>query len=135
MTENRRKKRVGVVLAAGVAGVLLGGGVAWAAGATVSTTQVGAGSGTVSTCDSSWDLAFGTPVYDAGTGTYRVAAVDFSNVAAGCNGQVIAVTVVDGSNTSLADGTATIAATSGTVTLSGSVDAAVSTTIVTAIYQ
>ena len=135
MTEHKRKKRGVAILAAGAAGVLLGGGIAWAAGATVSTTQVGSGSGTVSTCDSSWDLAFGTPAYDAGTGTYRVATVDFSNVAAGCSGQVIAVTVVDGSNTALADGSATIAGTTGTVTLSSTVDAAASTSIVTAIFQ
>ena len=135
MTESKRKKRFGVVAAVGVAGVLLGGGVAWAASATVSTSQVGAGSGTVSTCDSSWDLAFSAPAYDAGTGTYRVATVDFSNVAAGCAGQTIAVTVVDGSNTALADGTAAIAGTTGTVTLSSTVDAAASTSIVTAIFQ
>jgi len=61
--------------------------------------------------------------------------VDFSNVAAGCSGQTIAVTVVDGSNTALADGTAAIAGTTGTVTLSSTVDAAASTSIVTAIFQ
>jgi len=56
-------------------------------------------------------------------------------VATGCNGQTLAVTVVDGSNTALADGTVAIAGTTGTVTLSTSVDAAATTSLVSAIYQ
>ena len=116
-------------------GILLGGGVAFAAAGTINTSQLGSGSGTVSTCDSSWDLAFGTPAYDAGTGTYRVSTVDFSNVSVACNGQTMAVTVVNGSNTALADGTVAIASTTGTVTLSTSVSAEDSTSLVSAIYQ
>ena len=116
-------------------GLLLGVGVAYAATTTINTGQLGAGSGTVSTCDSSFDLAFGTPSYDSGTSSYVVNTVDFSNVAAGCNGQTIAVTVADGSGTALATGGATIAATSGTLTLNASISAAASATLVAAIYQ
>jgi hypothetical protein len=130
-----RIKNKKIVLPTLAVGMLLGGGVAFAASATLNTSQLGSGSGSVSTCDSAWDLGFGTPVYDAGTGTYRVSTVDFSNVATGCNGQTLAVTVVDGSNTALADGTVSIGGTSGTVTLSTSVDAAATTSLVSAIYQ
>jgi hypothetical protein len=131
--ENKRNKAA--VSVALISGLVLGGGVAWAASTTINTSQLGSGSGSVSTCDSSWDLGFGTPVYNAGTATYRVLTVDFSNVDAGCNGQTLAVTVVDAANASLADGTVTIAGTSGTVTLSTSVDAAATTSLVSAIYQ
>ena len=132
--EDRKKRRALVVLPF-VIGVVLGGGVAYAASTTINTGQLGAGSGTVSTCDSSFDLAFGTPTYDASTSSYVVNTIDFSNVAAGCNGQTIAVTVADGSGTALATGGAVIAATSGTLTLNNSVSAAGSATLVAAIYQ
>ena len=137
MTENKdsRKKRRALVLLPFAIGLLLGGGVAYAASTTINTGQLGAGSGTVSTCDSSFDLAFGTPTYDAATSSYVVNTVDFSNVAAACNGQTIAVTVADGSGTSLATGGAIIAATSGTMALNNSVSAAASATLVAAIYQ
>ena len=130
-----RKKRRAVVVLPFVIGVVLGGGVAYAASSTINTGQLGAGSGTVSTCDSSFDLAFGTPTYDASTSSYVVNTIDFSNVAAGCSGQTIAVTVADGSGTALATGGAVIAATSGTLTLNNSVSAAGSATLVAAIYQ
>jgi hypothetical protein len=130
-----RIKNKKIVLPTLAVGMLLGGGVAFAASGSLNTSQLGSGSASVSTCDSAWDLGFGTPVYDAGTATYRVSTVDFSNVAAGCNGQTLAVTVVDGSNASLADGTVAIAGTTGTVTLSTSVDAAATTSLVSAIYQ
>ena len=132
--EDRKKRRALVVLPF-VIGVVLGGGVAYAASSTINTGQLGAGSGTVSTCDSSFDLAFGTPTYDASTSSYVVNTIDFSNVAAGCSGQTIAVTVADGSGTALATGGAVIAATSGTLTLNNSVSAAGSATLVAAIYQ
>ena len=132
--ENRKKRRAVVVLPF-VIGVVLGGGVAYAASTTINTGQLGAGSGSVSTCDSSFDLAFGTPTYDAATSSYVVNTIDFSNVAAGCSGQTIAVTVADGSGTALATGGAVIAATSGTLTLNNSVSAAGSATLVAAIYQ
>ena len=132
MENKRNKAAISVAL---ISGLVLGGGVAFAASGTLNTSQLGSGSASVSTCDSAWDLGFGTPVYDAGTATYRVSTVDFSNVASGCNGQTIAVTVVDAANASLADGTATIAGTSGTVTLSTSVDASATTSLVSAIYQ
>ena len=132
--ENRKKRRAVVVLPF-VIGVVLGGGVAYAASTTINTGQLGAGSGSVSTCDSSFDLAFGTPTYDASTSSYVVNTIDFSNVAAGCSGQTIAVTVADGSGTALATGGAVIAATSGTLTLNNSVSAAGSATLVAAIYQ
>ena len=134
MEEKKRSKK-GLVASALVSGLLLGGGVAWAAAGTINTSQLGSGSGTVSTCDSEWDLAFGDPTYDAGTGTYRVSTVDFSNVSTGCNGQTMAVTVVDGSNTALADGTVAISGTTGTVSLNTSVSAEDSTSLVSAIYQ
>ena len=132
--ENRKKRRAVVVLPF-VIGVVLGGGVAYAASTTINTGQLGAGSGTVSTCDSAFDLGFGTPTYDAATSSYVVNTIDFSNVDAGCNGQTIAVTVADGSGTALATGGAVIAATSGTLTLNNSVSAAGSATLVAAIYQ
>ena len=132
--EDRKKRRALVVLPF-VIGVVLGGGVAYAASTTINTGQLGAGSGTVSTCDSSFDLAFGTPTYDAATSSYVVNTIDFSNVASACNGQTIAVTVADGSGTALATGGAVIAATSGTLTLNNSVSAAGSATLVAAIYQ
>ena len=132
--ENRKKRRAVVVLPF-VLGVVLGGGVAYAASTTINTGQLGAGSGTVSTCDSAFDLGFGTPTYDAATSSYVVNTIDFSNVDAGCNGQTIAVTVADGSGTALATGGATIAGTSGTLTLNSSVAAAASATLVAAIYQ
>ena len=132
--EDRKKRRALVVLPF-VIGVVLGGGVAYAASTTINTGQLGAGSGTVSTCDSSFDLGFGTPTYDAATSSYVVNTIDFSNVAAGCSGQTIAVTVADGSGTALATGGAVIAATSGTLTLNNSVSAAGSATLVAAIYQ
>ena len=132
--EDRKKRRALVVLPF-VIGVVIGGGVAYAASTTVNTGQLGAGSGTVSTCDSAFDLAFGTPTYDAATSSYVVNTIDFSNVDAGCNGQTISVTVADGSGTALATGGATIAATSGTLTLNNSVSASGSATLVAAIYQ
>ena len=132
--DNRKKRRALIVLPF-VIGLLLGGGVAYAASVTINTGQLGAGSGTVSTCDSSFDLAFGTPTYDSATSSYVVNTIDFSNVAAGCNGQTIAVTVADGSGTSLATGGATIAGTSGTLTLTASVSAGGTATLVAAIYQ
>ncbi|MGA1037601.1 MAG: hypothetical protein ACO3VQ_07290 [Ilumatobacteraceae bacterium] len=132
MENKRNKAAISVAL---ISGLVLGGGVAFAASGTINTSQLGSGSASVSTCDSAWDLGFGTPVYDSGTATYRVSTVDFSNVAAGCSGQTLAVTVVDGSNNSLADGTVTLAGTSGTVTLSTSVDAGATTSLVSAIYQ
>ena len=132
--EDRKKRRALVVLPF-VIGVVLGGGVAYAASTTINTGQLGAGSGSVSACDSSFDLAFGAPVYDASTSSYVVNTIDFSNVAAGCSGQTIAVTVADGSGTALATGGAVIAATSGTLTLNNSVSAAGSATLVAAIYQ
>ena len=132
--EDRKKRRALIVLPF-VIGVVFGGGVAYAASTTINTGQLGAGSGTVSTCDSSFDLAFGTPTYDSATSSYVVNTIDFSNVAAGCNGQTIAVTVADGSGTSLATGGATIAGTSGTLTLTASVSAGGTATLVAAIYQ
>ena len=132
--EDRKKRRALVVLPF-VIGIVIGGGVAYAASSTINTGQLGAGSGSVSTCDSSFDLAFGTPTYDASTSSYVVNTIDFSNVAAGCSGQTIAVTVADGSGTALATGGAVIAATSGTLTLNNSVSAAGSATLVAAIYQ
>ena len=132
--ENRKKRRALIVLPF-VIGAVLGGGVAYAASSTINTSQLGAGSGAVSTCDSSFDLAFGTPTYDAATTSYVVSTVAFSNVAAECSGQTIAVTVSDNTGTALATAGATIADTSGTLTLDSSVAAAATTTLVAAIYE
>ena len=132
--EDRKKRRALVVLPF-VIGTVIGGGVAFAASSTINTSQLASGAGTVSACDSEFDLAFGVPTYDASTETYRVSTIDFSNVAETCDGQTMDVTVTDVAGTSLASAQATIAATSGTLTLDSSVDASATTALVAAIYQ
>lgn len=120
----------GVLLTAAVAGT------AWAVATSTTATDIGADNAIVSTCDSSWDLAFGEPVYDETDGRYEFTTVDFSNVASpSCDNQTIAVTVFNSSGASLGEGDAVIAASSGTITLSAGVSASDATGTASVIYE
>lgn len=116
-------------------GLLLGVGVAYAATTTINAGQISAGSGTVSSCDTSFDLTFGIPAYDASSGSYVVNTIDYSNIALACNGENLALTVANSSGTSLASAVFTVDGTSGTLTLPNSVSAADAATLIAAIYS
>ena len=89
--------------AAGV--VVFGAAFTLAAGITVTTTNVVAGSADVVNCDADgFSAALGDPSWDAGTGAYVVSDVivtGLDTTAAGCAGQTLLVDLVDGSNNSL----------------------------------
>ena len=116
-------------------GLLLGVGVAYAATTTINAGSVSAGSGTVSSCDTSFDLTFGIPTYDSSTESYVVNTIDYSNIALACTGDNLALTVANSSGTSLASAVFTIDGTSGTLTLPNSVSASAAATLIAAIYS
>ena len=94
------------------------GGAAWAASMSVSSASLGAGTNTISTCQTD-TLGSQYTTSDTGTG-YKITVVTLSNVdAAACAGKVISVTVSDGtvanagsgSSTSIVTGTSSYAIT------------------------
>lgn len=111
-------------------------GIAFAVAGTTTNGDIVADNTAISSCDTSWDLAFGPPTYDATDGRYEISTVSFSNVASpACNGQTIAVTVVNSSNVALASGSATISGATGTITLSAGADASAATSTSAVIYE
>ena len=89
--------------AAGV--VVFGAAFTLAAGITVTTTNVVAGSADVVNCDpDGFSAALGNPSWDSGSGAYVVSDVivtGLDTTAAGCAGQTLLVDLVDASNASL----------------------------------
>lgn len=127
-------------ITAAIAGAALAGaavtGTAFAVAGSTTNGDIVADNTAISSCDTSWDLAFGPPAYDATDGRYEISTVSFSNVASpACNGQTMAVTVVNSSGAVLGDGTATISGSTGTITLSAGADAAAATSTSAAIYE
>jgi hypothetical protein len=129
------KKKVYGITATAALILGMSGSAAWAVQGTVTNTNVVANTAVVSACDTTWDLALGTPTYDATNARYEISSVSFSNVAPECVGQTIAVTVTDSSNGALSSGTLTIAGTTGTVTLAAPVGAELVTGTSSAIYS
>lgn len=94
----------------------------FAAGMTVTTTDVGADSAVVAACDDAVGVAFGLATGDI----TNVATVQLSDVAAACDGQGFHLELVDGVGTVLATETGTVAQAAGVqdVTLTTLVSAA-----------
>lgn len=110
--------------------------IANAVSGTTTNEDAVADTAVISACDTAWDLQFSTPVYDATDNRYEIASVSFSNVdATACAGQSIAVTVYNGANAALSQGTAVIAASTGTITLAAPVSVSDATGTASAIYE
>lgn len=129
-------KRRHKIIAAVAAGLLAATGTAWAISATltVNSSEAGTNAG-ISGCDTAWTAVLGTPVYDATLGQYAYTTVAFSGVSNACLGKTIAFTVADDTLAAVSGGTATVAGTTGTVTLTSPVSSARSYTLATAIYS
>jgi hypothetical protein len=90
---------------------------------TVAAAPVGAGAGSVSSCDTDGVTTSYTTGFDATAG-YTVTAVAVAGIAAACNGQSVRVTLVNGSGASVGTGNAvTISGTSASVPMTGTVAA------------
>lgn len=101
------------------------GGVTAASAATlgVSPDAVASGGIEVTGCDSSVTVEYLTS-YDATTGVYRVTDAVIGGIdATACEGHTLDVVVATDTFTELANGTATVAAATHTITLSAAVDA------------
>lgn len=114
----RRPRRAAVVLLGLGACGLAAASAASLGGLT--TGALGADNAAVASCDTNGvTLAYGTPVYDAPSGVYKVANATVSGIAAPCVGKTVYVTVADATGASLGGGSSVLASgTSVTVTLS-----------------
>ena len=110
------------VLIAATAGLtVFAATLAFAASLTVTPATVGAGAGSVSSCDTNGVTTTYTTGFDATAG-YTVTAVTVAGIAAACNGQAVRATLVNGSGASLGTGApVTISGTSAVVSISGTV--------------
>lgn len=110
-----------LLLALGAGGAAAAAVVASAASiGSVNSTDLGAGTQVVSSCDSSIDVSY-TTGYDGTLGGYVVETVTLDNVAAACAGQAIDITLANASGASLGSATGTMpvspATSSGSLTV------------------
>lgn len=102
-------------LIAGIAGVSTFAAVfGFAAAVNVTSDNFGSGDSEVISCDADSVKASYTTAYDAADGRYEVSAVIVDNIAAGCNGQTVGVTLTKTSGTDdvrIGDGSAVYAST------------------------
>ena len=98
-----------LVLALGAGGAAAAAVVASAASiGSVNSTDLGAGTSVVASCDSDGiDVSY-TTAYDGTTGAYRVATVDLDGLAAACDGQAIEITLAGPTATVLQTVTGTV---------------------------
>jgi hypothetical protein len=128
-----RKQKVGATAAALI---LVGASAAVAATITISVSQSGAGAGIVSSCDSTFDLALDTPVYNAALPGYEYQNVAYSNIDASCATQTLDVTVADSAEVALGTGSDTLDGTgTGTIALDVAVSVEDSSTVYGTIYE
>jgi hypothetical protein len=99
--------------------------LASAATLNVQNSSLGAGSGTASSCDPDVTTSY-TTSYTTGSGYVVTQVVVGSLDTTACNGKTVQVTLTDGSNNSLGNGSLTVpgSGTSATVPISGSPAAA-----------
>ncbi|ABL81199.1 MULTISPECIES: hypothetical protein [unclassified Nocardioides] len=87
-----------LILALGAGGAAAAAVVASAASiGTVDSTDLGAGTTVVASCDSSIDVSY-TTAYNATTGEYDVSSVTLDHVAAACIGQRVKIALSDGTS-------------------------------------
>lgn len=94
--------------------------LASAATLTVNNAPLGAGTSVTSTCDNTVGISYGT-TYTAGTG-YTVNSVTITDLDTGaCTGKTVGVTLADGGNAGIGNGTAGVpgSGTTAAVTISG----------------
>lgn len=84
----------------------------------LNSKSLGAESSVVAACDTDGVSVDYTTSYDATAKEYTVSAIALSGLAAACNGQSARVTVANAAGASLGNGTATVAGTSSSITLS-----------------
>jgi hypothetical protein len=96
-------KRLLVGLAA--AGIVGGATFGFAASlGGIDSDNLGADDSEVLSCDTNGVDASYTTTYDSATAVYEVDSVELDDVAAGCEGETIHVTLTDSANASLGDG-------------------------------
>ena len=126
-------------LVVGVVGVVAFATV-WAAAAalTVNSSTLGAGTTTISSCDTNGvDVSY-TVSWDSTNKRYAVATASVTNIMDACRGKTISVTVQDSSNVSLGNGSTTVATgttnvNTTSVTITGSPDASAVANVTVAI--
>ncbi|GAA4695662.1 hypothetical protein [Nocardioides conyzicola] len=124
-----------LLLALGAGGAVTAAVVASAASiGSVNSTDLGAGTTVVASCDSSIDVDY-TTSYDSTEGGYKVATITLSGLAAACIGQDVTVTVKGpgaSSNASLDEVDGTVASDSGTPAAAVNLELTPSTTVMAA---
>jgi hypothetical protein len=103
------KKRILIAMVAGIA--VFGAAMAFAASLTLGSDNLAAGDATVTTCDASVNATYNVTFTG---GVYTVSNVTVSNIAAGCAGQKVGVTLTNLAGTVVGDGSA-VADASGAV--------------------
>jgi hypothetical protein len=114
-----------LLLCLGLAVAVFGAVFAFAASLTVSPSSLGAGSGSVTSCDAAVGTTYSSPSFTTGTG-YTVNSVTVTGLdTAACAGQTVYVTLADSANGSPVSGSAAVpgAGTTVNVSLSGPVAA------------
>jgi hypothetical protein len=109
-------KRVALVTVLGLAAT--GAGIAYAAGLTVSSGSLGAGTTVVTPCQTTGTIAATyTTANTSGTG-FEVMAVALTGIdGAGCAGKTITVVLSDGTATNLGRGSAAVSGSTASLTL------------------
>ncbi|MCU1353679.1 MAG: hypothetical protein JWM05_2888 [Acidimicrobiales bacterium] len=100
------------VIVAAAACALLGMSAASASMLQLTSRAVGAGEGTVVTCDTDGVTITYTSAFDTTVADYRTTAATVSGIAAGCSGRTLNLTVRGATGTSLWQTTATVSGTS-----------------------
>jgi hypothetical protein len=116
-----KRALISLVLATAV----FGGVFAFAASLTVNSSSLGAGSGSVTSCDAAVGTTYSNPAFTAGTG-YTVNTVTVTGLdTTACAGLTVYVTLADSSNANPISGSAAVpgSGTTVNVSLSGSAPA------------
>lgn len=90
----------------------------------ITSDSLGADVGVVASCDTDGVVVDYVNSYNATSGSYETTSVNVSSIDAACNGDAIALTLKNGADVSLGNGTATVAAGAATITLGTAADAA-----------
>lgn len=86
----------------------------------ITAPSLGADTAVISACDTDGVTLAYTTSYDAALGRYQVTDVDVSGIDANCDTKTASITLKDGSNVSLAFGSATVTSGAAAISLSGS---------------
>lgn len=125
MSDQKDKKKRRPIVFGAIVGLALGlATAAIAAAITLTTaTSIGAGQVSVTSCDTTYQVDLGTPVWNASENDFVVVTATFSGVdPAACAGEFVKVEVLAADNSSLANGTASVGGSgSGSITLSQNV--------------